>query len=369
MGILGGNKYFSADYATSRHRFRRAAEAAGAELDALEYPERGPDGQPLTLDIARVGPPDARSVVVVSSGLHGVEGFMGAAVQLALLAEPLQVPDGVALVLLHALNPYGFAYLRRVDANNIDLNRNFLLPGESWSGAPPGYEVLDPILNPPKPPNRLSELAFLSRAALQIARSGLEPLKAIVAGGQYTHPLGLFYGGSGPSPTYELVDHLVRTRFVGVERLLQIDLHTGLGRPATYRLLADHAAADPRVAWLELHFGGTVQPWDAEGGVAYPIRGGLGAWMRAALPDAHVEVLAAEFGTLPIMRVIAALHLENRAHHWCGPDDPRDRWAKQRLKEVFAPSRPGWRDAVVDKGHRIVQQALGAAVAPLPGAS
>ena len=57
-------------------------------------------------------------------------------------------------VLLHALNPYGFAWLRRVNEHNVDLNRNFLLPGEAYRGSPAGYAALDPLLNPKSPPAR-----------------------------------------------------------------------------------------------------------------------------------------------------------------------------------------------------------------------
>lgn len=361
MGILGGNKYFSADYVTSRHRFRRAAERAGAELETLVFDTEGPDHEPLTMDVAWLGPRDAKRIVGVSSATHGVEGFMGAACQLALLEDPPDLPEGVALVLQHAINPYGFAFVRRVNEDNADQNRNFLREGEAYEGAPEGYAELDGLLNPKKPPRRVSKVLFLAKAIGNLAQVGMGKLKGIVAGGQYTHPKGLFYGGSGPSNTMRLLSEAIPRWYGQAEHVLQIDYHTGLGKPATYKLLIDHTPDAPRTVWLRERFGPEVQPWDAgEDGVAYAIRGGLGTWMKSILPDAEVDVLAAEFGTVGVLDVISALHLENRAHHWGRPGSPATVSAKLGMMETFAPGDAGWRDAVVDRGVHIVHQALAA---------
>ena len=81
----------------------------------------------------------------ISSGIHGVEGFFGSAVQLAFLDSlppNWQPPPGTKFILLHALNPFGFAWRRRFNEENVDLNRNFLLPEEAYSGAPPSERSL-----------------------------------------------------------------------------------------------------------------------------------------------------------------------------------------------------------------------------------
>ena len=119
-------------------------------------------------------------MVVVSSGLHGVEGYFGSAVQLALLEGEDVVRghcrSGVALVLIHALNPYGFAWVRRANEENVDLNRNFLLTGESYKGSPPRYAALDALLNPKHPPHRLD--TFRLRSMVSILRHGMPQLNA-----------------------------------------------------------------------------------------------------------------------------------------------------------------------------------------------
>ena len=98
----------------------------------------------------------------------------------------MALPRGVALVLIHALNPYGFAWVRRANEENVDLNRNFLLAGEPYAGSPARYAALDALLNPKHPPRRLD--LFRLRAMASILRHGMPQLKQAVAGGQYDFP-------------------------------------------------------------------------------------------------------------------------------------------------------------------------------------
>ena len=120
---------FPVDYADSRRRFVAMAAAAGFALTEHLHPRlRGPSGEMLACDAAFRGPEDARDVLLVSSGTHGVEGFCGAGCQAELLRSGLldRLPARTAVLLVHAVNPYGFAWLRRTNEDNIDLNRNFV---------------------------------------------------------------------------------------------------------------------------------------------------------------------------------------------------------------------------------------------------
>jgi hypothetical protein len=357
---MGDERWFSPDYATARGRFRAAVAARGAVLEVVSIGLPGPDGGDLTLDVARVGSPKAKRVVVVSSALHGVEGFLGSAVQLATLEDLLgrrKLDPDLAVVFVHALNPFGFAWIRRVDQDNIDLNRNFLREGEDFRGSPPGYAALDKLLNPQTPPGRLN--LFLPRAVFQIARHGMATLKNAVAGGQYDFPKGLFFGGSRPSTTQALLAaHL--PRWIGeARRVLHLDFHTGLGKRGTVKLLVDHPWGGPGIAALGEAFGrDRVEAWEPEKGVSYQIRGGLGTWCKERFPEVDYDVLCAEFGTTTALRVIEALHQENRAHHYGDRDSARYQAAKSRLRETFAPQDPKWESTTVRVGLGLVETAL-----------
>lgn len=103
----------AADYATSRATLLAEAEAHGATFETHAHPLRGPVGGDLATDVARFGAPvgQARTVVVVASGTHGVEGHGGWGLQRLLVDSGRldALPDGVAVVLVHAVNPYGMA--------------------------------------------------------------------------------------------------------------------------------------------------------------------------------------------------------------------------------------------------------------------
>lgn len=105
------NRRFSHDYTAARESFLNLSRRAGATITSHTLSERGPQGEELAIDFAELGSTRAaKSVVVVISGVHGSEGRVGSAIQLDILAaQPILPPDS-ALILVHALNPFGMAW-------------------------------------------------------------------------------------------------------------------------------------------------------------------------------------------------------------------------------------------------------------------
>ena len=170
----------------------RAGSDAGGKRRELSDRGRGPSGEELAIDIAAFGPTDADRLLVISSGLHGVECPFGSAVQQQLMRRwgGDHPPANVRCLLIHALNPFGFAWSRRWDDQNIDQNRNFLIRGEAYSGSDPMYGRLDALLDPKRPPSRRD--MFLVRAAGALVRHGTASLKQAIAAGQYDYPEAFF---------------------------------------------------------------------------------------------------------------------------------------------------------------------------------
>ena len=119
-------------------------------------------------------------------------------------------------MLVHAINPHGFAWLRRVTEDNVDLNRNFVDHSPGRYPARPEYDKLHEALLPQQWNDR--ELAD-SDALLEAyaAEHGEFALQAAVTGGQYDHADGLFFGGREPvwsNRTFQSVldAHVVRPR-------------------------------------------------------------------------------------------------------------------------------------------------------------
>jgi len=300
--------------------------------------------------VARLGSPDATRVLLHTSGLHGVEGFAGSAVQLAALERAPALPAGGAIVLAHVLNPYGMAWLRRVNENNVDLNRNFLAPGERWEGAPQLYSRLDPLLNPPTPPGNDR---FWWRLAAMALRHGPRTIKQAVAEGQYEFPRGLFFGGRMLEPGPRMYLDFLRRNLARADYLLAIDMHTGLGPRGGETLVLEARAVTTAVAELARALGkNLVDP--AAGGAAYRIRGGMGGALSATLPGVRADFLLQEIGTCSAHALLAALREENRCHHH---DGGFAHPAKRALLEGFSPASRKWRRQAVEKGSQLLHAA------------
>lgn len=333
----------SLSYSESRDAFRRCVDALQWQREAHAISSCGPSDEELTIDVAWSDERCDLPTLIISSGLHGVEGFFGADLQRGLLesvcARQFDL-HGVRLVLIHALNPYGFAHVRRFDANNIDPNRNFLLAGEAFEGSPEGYSELDPLINPRTPTGACD--CFYVRAALTMLRIGMPRLKQAIAAGQYDFPQGLFFGGRGPGETQRMLAQHLAHWVQGAPRVVHLDLHSGLGPRGKAKLLIDSPLTASQQAFLDQHFGSAEYAACLSEGAAYLARGGLGPWCVANSGVDNYLFACAEFGTYSPLRVLAGLRAENREHHWGQPHSASYQRAKTRLREHFYPDESAW---------------------------
>src|SRR5512139_2314786 len=175
---------FAQTYAAARAKFLEAAESAHLDVQPHVHPLPGRDDETLALDVVRDGPADAQHVLLVSSGCHGVEGFCGSGIQVAMLRDKAWRAEAraarVAVVYLHALNPPGFSWWRRTTHENCDLNRNFHdftrpLPRNA------GYEELAPLIVPHDWPPNEAVRAGIER---YVAAHGMNALQAAISSGQ-----------------------------------------------------------------------------------------------------------------------------------------------------------------------------------------
>lgn len=349
---------FAQSYDEARGLFLAAAQACGLALESHRHPAPGRDGEVLAIDVARDGAADADAVLIVSSGCHGVEGFCGSGLQVALLTDRAWQAavraSGVAVLYLHALNPHGFSWWRRTTHENVDLNRNWqnfdaLLP------ANPEYERLASLLVPASwPPPPEVEAALSAYAEVH----GERAWQTAISRGQYTHPQGLFFGGREPCWSQRCLRQVLRDHARHCRRLGWIDVHTGLG-PSGHgeRIYAgrDEALSLARArAW----WGQTVTSI-YDGSSASALVGGL-MWNAAyeEAPQAQYTGIAIEYGTLPLREALDAL----RADQWLqnhpeAPDEQRRR-LKRQVRDAFYTDTDPWKQRVVQQGLEAARQAL-----------
>lgn len=343
---------FSDNYFQARTRFVDLAKRCGARCVALPIKATGPNNEPLSIDIAVLGSDTPRRALLHSSGLHGAEGFIGSAVQLGLLQTPPTVAAETAVVLVHVLNPFGMAWLRRANESNVDLNRNFFDPGETPPTAE-AYARLDGLLNPQSPPR---SDAFFLRAGLAVLRNGYAAVKQAVAGGQYEFERGLFYGGrtreQGPTRYRNwLVENLP-----DVERVVAIDVHSGLGPWAKATTILQYrrgALSDGFYQRADI----ANMLSESKATSVYEIRGGIESMLSTVFRNAKTDLFLQEFGTYGPLRVLHALREENRLHHFGAATDLQHP-AKRRFKETFCPANERWRRATVQQGVEFVSTVL-----------
>ena len=353
MHLPMDESYFSPNYDTARRRFRESARLMKADL--VSHPVLARDHDSLTIDVASIGPKTAPAVIV-TSGVHGVEGFLGSAIQLALM-DQLRSERRLAnrYVLVHAVNPYGFAQLRRFNEDGVDLNRNFLRDDEAFDGVADAYHDFDPFLNPKSPPGR----EFFSLKCLWLTwRYGVGALKQAVARGQYEYPDGLFFGGHEATTSMEIVNEYCDGWMGAAPSAILIDIHSGLGKFAGYKILVNDRPEMPTYSWYTSTFDEeTVEALVEPAGTAYNASGLFTDWMRHRFADRDFRAIGLEFGTYNLIRVLAAIRAENRAHLYSQADAKVYQSAKEELLECFCPRSATWRSKVVRAGMSVISQA------------
>ncbi len=342
------------DYQQARTAFLDAAARRGARISHHEHPLRGPDGGGLATDVAVLGRPGATRRLLVISGTHGVEGFAGSLCQTAWLRDGLEVADDVEVVLVHALNPYGFAWVRRVNEDNVDLNRN----GVDFTAPLPenaGYDELADALVPPVWDDA-TRTATTTRLLDFAGREGFDGLQAAVSAGQYRHPRGIFYGGQARVWSHHTLESVVRAELGDAERVAIIDLHTGLGEFGHGELIASHPDAPGR-AELDRCFDGYVVPSEGTS-VSADVSGDVLDSMEGWLAGVAVAGVAIEWGTVDIVSVSDALRADAWLHGYGDPLGPESGGIKEQLRAAFAPDDPRWPSLVVDRFVEVRDRAL-----------
>jgi hypothetical protein len=346
----------TATYDESRRRFLDAAREAGADVESHAHPSTGMAEEELALDVATLGPIDAPATLLIVSGTHGVEGFTGSALQHHWLdRHAAERPADVRVVLLHAFNPYGFAWVRRVNEDNVDLNRNFV----DWSQPPPANEDYGGIAQLLVPESwdddtqQSTTMALLAYAE----EHGFPRLQAVVSGGQYSHPTGVFYGGSGPAWSHRwLVEHL-RSIVGTASRVGIVDLHTGLG-PWGHGELISHVARDHANYERGTDWWGDVRSMVDGESVSAELSGD---WLAAAddlLADVEVTSAALEFGTVDTVSVLQALRADAVLHATGDPLGERGDAVRAQVRAAFADDDPAWFDAVATRFDDVIGSAL-----------
>lgn len=352
---------FGAHYGDARQRFlagqqRMAPSLVRAQLSFI-HPLPGPQQEPLCCDVLQLGQrATPQQLLVLISGTHGVEGFAGSAIQcdcLPLLESVLNANASLGVVMIHAFNPWGFAWLRRYDHEGIDLNRNFV-DFESPLSPNPDYDRLHA---------RILGSGALSPDTLHqlLDDMDLATFTEAITRGQYRHRDGLFYGGTSPSWSRTVLEQVTaEPLYASARRIAVIDLHTGLGPYGYGEVINDHPLNSAGYQWAESWYRDNAQSTVLGESVSSIKQGLLDYHWHRVIGDRGCFVTL-EFGTYSLSRLLVALINEQVLHnHAVQSGAARDinQGAIQRLKQFFYPGESSWQQQVLFRGRQVISLAL-----------
>lgn len=356
--------FWSTDYAAATGKLVVAIDSLrdrgfAVEHQRLDLGIQGPYEEKLAIDTVWVGSKNATKLLLSTAGVHGVEGFAGSAIQLsqiATLTEPKDLASDTAIAFIHVINPWGMAWLRRVNETNVDLNRNFLPIGDEYSGEPKGYAKLSPFLNIKKLPKPLEP--FVLKAYLYTLKNGYNETKQAFAEGQYTRPRGLQFGGEKMEKGPEVFLKWLEESLGSITNCNWIDLHTGLGKAGIDTLLVDHDIKGEIFPDLKRRFGNKITGLDSGGGLAYSVRGGMQSGVEKRFKNIKWASITQEFGTISPFPLIKALRAENCMTWWLGlsPTQQLRHPSRRKLLAAFRIDDLKWENSLIENGLSLFTQ-------------
>ena len=357
---MNSDCYFGEDYGAARAIFLTVCRKHGVFAGSwLNENARGPDGELLLCDTAYWGDPDASKLIVVSSGTHGAEAGCGSAIMSAWMEElsHKRLPDGVAALFIHTLNPWGFAHMARTTEDNVDLNRNFI----DFNFAAPknaDYAMLHTVFTPQIWSADARDTIFSDMRNFH-RRHGDEAFLNAMRAGQYQFEDGIGYGGRCPAWSRQIFEHIVKSVCAPRRRAVYVDLHTGVGEYAKPAFICFHepesSAYRRAAAWWGVD-GGQPGNQPTEKNVRY--NGTILQAFPNLLPGVETTVTCLEFGTLPMEEVQLAIIADNWLRRPQSASSEGRAEAKALVRNAFYPDDPYWRDQVLSKGIELLNKAV-----------
>lgn len=320
-------------------------EADGLYIDSFYLPSSG----------------EKTNLIVLTTGVHGMEGYIGAAMLDVFFQEiypTLDTADTGVLVVAN-VNPYGMKYFRRYNENNVDLNRNFILDWESFDLASnKEYPKVDTFLGPEgKIGNGLwHEVGFYLSLGKTAITDGADTVSDALLTGQYEYPQGVYYGGNGDeASTVYLKDVFSQCLDSDYENIVHIDIHSGYG-PRYNMVIFNSVYETMNEAESRAAFGyDYIIAYDSESFYATTGDTTDFFYRLAEQKQAEADLFSTcfEFGTIGDAFFDTILSLkytidENR-NHWYPTDNAISaQIIHENYMELYYPTETAWREKTVE---------------------
>ncbi|PHS77922.1 MAG: hypothetical protein COB56_01570 [Robiginitomaculum sp.] len=355
--------YFSNNYSEGRTRFLNACEKNNLTVKSFIHPNhKGPSKEDLAADTAWIGPKNAAKVLMVLCGTHGLEASTGAATILQFLETTPQthLPDNTAILLVHPVNPYGWAYDRRGNEDGIDLNRNFLDHTKPYP-ANPAYDTLHSLI---KSANVDEDglIEFTATFHRYVETYGMAQAVSGITAGQYKHPDGMSFGGSAPSWSVQTLFKIANQYLTEAKNVILLDWHTGIGDFGKPYFIMDAPVLSAEFkrasSWWLKH---NIHSDDILDGASPNYTGLLIKGMKEKikyLNQVEITSVVIEWGTYKLDAMLQSLLMDDWLKSNRDIDASITKQVRIQLRDRFCPENPDWRQAVLKQAPTLYMQAL-----------
>lgn len=350
---------FSSSYLEARNKFLTTSEANQLKIQNYKNSNLGALQEELSCDTAWLGPDDAKQILVTISGTHGVEGFCGSGCQIDWInsINIHSLPSNMAMLFIHAINPFGFSWCRRVTEEGCDLNRNYLDFSEPLPENQGHDELVDCFV-----PASLDSVT-MNRAEMEIKRyrdkNGEETFQRARKSGQYKHPHSMFFGGFEPTWARKTLENIIRDyNLPQADFVAVVDYHTGLGPFGYGEPISTHLPQTLGSEWVSRVYGESVGVPELGTSSSIPLHGTSRDLWDRKLHNKY-SYIALEYGTYSQERSRAALREDHWLHNqrnfnWNSEEAQR---IKREIKNHYHPGSADWLEMVLCRSRQVLRQA------------
>ncbi|MCE2030342.1 M14 family metallopeptidase [Marinibactrum sp. C21] len=314
-----------------------------------EHPLVGMSGETLGIDVAITSNKNAQNLVIIISGTHGVEGYLGSMVQTQLLERYRQCDlSNTNIMCVHALNPYGFSFGMRVNEDNVDVNRNFT----DFNGDLPinrNYQRVHDILY-----HADDEHIDIDRNLKHFFTSPqlAENIHALTLG-QHTCDDGLFFGGKASSWSRSVLEKIITSHTASVDKTVVVDIHTGLGKYGYGQPMSFSPANSIDLLRTKTIFGPSLGAPKESQQISSDIDGNLYDGIARCYQGTELTSIALEFGTYTESVILKELLTESVLRNKSG--SPTD---YSPLRDCFFIQRDDWLEMALFRSQQVISQAI-----------
>lgn len=350
------DSFFSPDYFAARDKFIAAATSINAKIKTILHPTaKGPNNKDIYLDCATFGNPSSNTLIVLISGTHGPEAYAGSAIQTGILSNFTKLFGNFdcKLAFIHAHNPFGFAWDLRFNEDNIDLNRNYIDDFSHNLPKNPEYSDLIDIVSISEFDEETIAQSH-SKLMRYAAKYGYESLQTALTKGQYDFPKGIYFGGHKKSWSNIEISKTFDEITIGVDNLIAIDIHTGLGNFGIGQLITSQDLQSEGAKFAKSIWGDELTSTKSNS-ISADIIGSLDAYINRKYAHLNTASIAIEYGTIDPLSVLKATQGANYLISSGLYESEIAKEIRALSREAFYPQNSQWNYQIFQKAITIIK--------------